>query len=259
MTDPRIAAVEDNLLAFVETMLALPRFTRSPWPDVHAGHTDIAFPLFNTIAGARFAPGTEARRTREVLDDYLARGLPFLWWTTPSTSSPDLERVLTEAGLLREDTPGMHVALDGPVPTDVPPGVELREVSVGEEPEPFLSTLLAAFGMPDELLGAWRGVLQDFDGPRVVHVLASADGVPAATGTAWLTGSTVGLYNIATLPAFRGGGIGRAVTTRLMDLGAERGAAEAVLHASEMGRPVYERLGFVEVCTVPQFVWVPRH
>ena len=42
-----------------------------------------------------------------------------------------------------------------------------------------------------------------------------------------------------------------------MDLGRERGCTHAVLHASDLGRPVYERLGFVEVCQVPQYVWLP--
>ena len=42
-----------------------------------------------------------------------------------------------------------------------------------------------------------------------------------------------------------------------MNLARERGCTHAVLHASEMGLPVYERLGFVEVCRVPQFVWAP--
>ncbi len=258
MTDPRIASVEDNLLAFVAALVALPRFTREPWDDVDAGHTDVPFPLFNTIAGARFAPGTEGRRARAVVGRYVARGLPFLWWTTPSTSSPDLERVLLEAGMVREDVPGMHVALDAPLAPALPAGVELREVDVVQEPDAFLTTLLEAFGIPLELRDEWAALLAAFADDRLVNLLATVDGVPAATGTAWLTGSTVGLYNIATLPAFRGRGIGAALTARLMDLGAERGATEAVLHATELGRPVYERLGFVAVCDVPQFFWFPQ-
>ena len=152
----------------------------------------------------------------------------------------------------------MHVTLGGPIGEPLPRGVELLEVDVREETEPFLTTLLEAFGMPPELHEHWATVLRAVDSAALVNVLATLDGRPVATGTGWLTGSTLGLYNIATLPDARGRGIGRAVTARLMDLGAERGSAEAVLHASEEGRPVYERLGFVEVCTVPQHVWLPH-
>ena len=35
----------------------------------------------------------------------------------------------------------------------------------------------------------------------------------------------------------------------------DRGAEAA--RAIDALRPVYERMGFVEVCTVPQFVWIP--
>jgi GNAT superfamily N-acetyltransferase len=90
-----------------------------------------------------------------------------------------------------------------------------------------------------------------------VHVLALVDGQAVAGGSVWITGRTAGLYNISTLEAGRGRGLGHAVTAELMNLARERGCTHAVLHASEMGRPVYERLGFVEVCRVPQFVWMP--
>ena len=100
-------------------------------------------------------------------------------------------------------------------------------------------------------------LLAGFSDGRLVNVIATLDGLPVATGCAWLNGTTVGLYNIATLKEPRGRGLGYAVTARLMDLGRERGCTDAVLHASEMGRPVYERLGFTHVCDVPQYVWVP--
>lgn len=257
MADPRIPPVEDNLLSFMAAMVALPPLVREPWDDVHAAHSEIAFPLFNPVFGARFEPGSETRRTREVVAAYVARGLPFLWWITPSTTSPELEAVLTGAGLHREDIPGMHAALEGPAARLLPRGVELTEVAVQDEVEPYLTTFFEGFGIPSELHDAWAGMLLAFEAPGMVSVLATVDGLPAATGTAWLTGSTVGLYNITTLPHFRGRGVGHAVTTRLMDLGAERGAAEAVLHASDVGRPLYERLGFVEVCQVPQYAWLP--
>ena len=258
MTDPRIAAVEDNLLAFMAALVVLPPLVREPWEDVRR-----VTPTWRSRCSTRSrAPASHRaprpERTREVVAAYVDRGLPFLWWTTPSTTSPELEEVLAGAGLQREDTPGMHVTLGGPIGEPLPRGVELLEVDVREETEPFLTTLLEAFGMPPELHEHWATVLRAVDGAALVNVLATLDGRPVATGTGWLTGSTLGLYNIATLPDARGRGIGRAVTARLMDLGAERGSAEAVLHASEEGRPVYERLGFVEVCTVPQHVWLPH-
>jgi len=47
------------------------------------------------------------------------------------------------------------------------------------------------------------------------------------------------------------------MTAALMNVGVEAGCTHAILHATELGRPVYERLGFEEVCQTPQWVWMP--
>ncbi len=254
MDDPRIAAVEDNLIAFFEGVADLPQFRRLPDDDVVAYSSDVAFPLFNAVVGARFQPGHEAERVREVLAPYLDRGLPFLWWTTPSHSSPAMLEVLAGAGMQREEVPGMHVSLDGPLPAP-PAGVDLAVV--GGDHRPLVDTMTAGFGFPDDLVAPMAELFATFPAANLVNVLASVDGEPAGCGTAYLSGDTVGLYNIATLDRFRGRGIGRAVTAALMGHGRDRDCTQAILHASEIGRPVYERLGFVEVCGVPEYAWVP--
>ena len=257
MTDPRVAPVEDNLLSFMEALARQPRFELEPGDDVMAAYSDVAFPLFNPVSGARFAHAVAGERTRELVASYVGRGLPFLWWLTPSTTSPELEAVLADAGMARDNTPGMHTPLGAPVTPALPDGVELVEVVTSRQPHPFIDTMLEGFGMPRDLIAEFTTVLGSFDDRDLINVLATLDGRPVATGAAWVTGSTVGLYNITTLPEVRGRGLGYAVTARLMDLGRDRGCTEAVLHASEQGRPVYERLGFGYVCDVPQYVWAP--
>ena len=62
----------------------------------------------------------------------------------------------------------------------------------------------------------------------------------------------VGVYNIAVAPAARGRGLGRAITERVVADGIAAGADAAYLHASDLGRPLYESMGFrlVETWTV---------
>ncbi len=80
----------------------------------------------------------------------------------------------------------------------------------------------------------------------------SADG-PCAVGLGAFHRGHVGVFNIATPPAHRRLGHGRAVTARLVADGAAAGAHTAYLQASEMGYPVYERLGFTTVETWPSY------
>lgn len=69
------------------------------------------------------------------------------------------------------------------------------------------------------------------------------DGRPVACAASFLTGTTVGIYTVGTLEAVRGRGYGSAVTIAAMtDTAAP--ASIAILQASQMGRPVYERLSF---------------
>ena len=251
MTDSRIAPVEDNLLAFFAAAGGAAVLRRDADDDVTAIRSDVPFPLFNVVSGARF--GAEAAtRAGELADSYVAAGLPWMWWLTPSTTSIAIEDVLEARGLARGDVPGMYCDLEG-----TPAGRELPGVSLSARPDDsaFIDVMLGGFGIPELFREPLTVVMEQF--PDVINVLASLDGRPVACGTAYLTGATAGLYNIATLEEARGRGIGYALTVELMARSRSAGATHAVLHASESGRAVYERAGFAEVCAVPQYVWAP--
>ena len=71
-----------------------------------------------------------------------------------------------------------------------------------------------------------------------------AEGAPVVSGLGWRTGRTIGVYAISTIPAARRRGYGAAMTARVVTDGSAAGCDVAVLQASEVGRPIYERLGF---------------
>jgi ribosomal protein S18 acetylase RimI-like enzyme len=70
------------------------------------------------------------------------------------------------------------------------------------------------------------------------------NGKAVATCSLFVTGRVAGIFNVSTLPEARGRGIGEAITWHAVHAGAERGALIASLQASEMGRPIYQRMGF---------------
>lgn len=257
MTDARTAAVEHSLDSFAEALARSPLLTRGEEPDVLTYYCEKPFPMLNVIAAARFAPGAVERRAREVAKTFLDRGLPFMWWSTPSGHADELRPILTGLGMHCEEVPGMCADLDGPVDLLVPDGVDLRPVSRGEL-DPTVDVTLAGFGIPAEYAEDFRVPLDRMLADGMVQVTAWLDGEPVASGSAWITGETVGLYNITSVERARGRGIGYAVTAALMNAGRELGCTHAVLHASDMGYPVYTRLGFETVCQVPQFVWMPQ-
>lgn len=246
--------MEENLIAQFRLLAGTEHVEALPDDDVVAFTRDLAFPLFNAICGARFAAGSEARRTAELVDGYVARGLPFLWWATPSTMTPETDAVLRDRGIDPRPEPGMHVRLAGPVDTRLRAGVDISLSPVTEE---LVAVMASGFGFPDFVVEPLRLALADFGPDVLFHVVARVDGEAVSTGSVFVTGRTAGVYNIATVESARRQGLGYAVTATLMNLAQRRGCTEAVLMASEMGRPTYERLGFVEVCQTPQYMWVP--
>jgi predicted GNAT family acetyltransferase len=83
--------------------------------------------------------------------------------------------------------------------------------------------------------------------------LGEAGGRAVAASTLVQTGSTAGIYNVATVNAFRRRGIGEAMTWHCVSYGLDSGCSLAVLQASSMGRPVYERMGFRTVAPYRTF------
>jgi len=253
-----VAPVEDNLAAFHRVLTTLPWVTVERHADVTAFRSGLPHPFFNGVFGARFAPGTEPERAAAAAAPFLEQGLPFLWWCGPSTWSEALDSALARLGMQREDAPGMHVPLTGGVPDAPPvPGLEIALDATAGAGD-VARVMCEGFEIPDELSWAVHDLIT-LDPGHVVNAMATLDGEQVACGTLWVTGRTAGIYNIATLPAARGRGIGYAVTAALMREGRDRGCLESILHASPMGLPVYRRLGFVEVCRMPQYVWVPDH
>lgn len=62
-----------------------------------------------------------------------------------------------------------------------------------------------------------------------------------------------GVYSVGVVEAFRRRGIGEAMTRAVLRAGREAGCRVAVLQSSEMGRPLYERMGFETVVTYHHF------
>jgi len=76
---------------------------------------------------------------------------------------------------------------------------------------------------------------------KVVH-----DEVIAGTGSIIFNNGTSWLSNIIVRPEYREHGIGSAVTERLLEVSREMECPSCLLMATEAGRRLYDRLGFVE-------------
>ena len=76
-------------------------------------------------------------------------------------------------------------------------------------------------------------------------VVAEADGDLAGVAAGALFGGTGWIGGVGVAPDHRRAGLGAALTQSIIEFLEARGATTILLHATALGRPVYERLGFV--------------
>jgi ribosomal protein S18 acetylase RimI-like enzyme len=92
-----------------------------------------------------------------------------------------------------------------------------------------------------------------------MRLVAYVDGRPAGKLFLNLIGlpETSAVYGVAVSPEARGQGIAGAMMDKAMAEAKRLGARRMVLHSSMMGRPLYQKLGFVEQCSFPVYATAP--
>jgi GNAT superfamily N-acetyltransferase len=213
-------------------------------------------PLFNPVyvVGDVADPKIAVAAVRE---HYAGLGLPFVLVFREAVA-PGLAEACAEAGLTEHWQ--MPLMVLDPIPEHgqeepLPDGFEV--VVVDEHNVAAYGDVLAgAFGMPRDLVDLVLG-------PDLVRIpgftgfLGLLDGRPVASSGVYESEDTAGVYNVGTLEAARGRGIGAAITWAAARHGLATGRRRSVLQASQMGEPVYERMGYVTPARYRQFEAAP--
>jgi ribosomal protein S18 acetylase RimI-like enzyme len=121
--------------------------------------------------------------------------------------------------------------------------IEIRLANDAETLEDFAKVVAVGFGASLEMTRA-LAASGTLGLPDQEFYVGYVDGRCMATSTLALSHRVAGVYNVATLPEGRRRGFGEAMTAHSVRRGAAGGALIASLQASEMGRPIYERMGF---------------
>lgn len=191
-------------------------------------------------------------------------GLPWTWWDPPEA----IEQLLLAAGLrLASRDTGMAADLAlVPGSIEAPVGLTVERVrddagalewrlafhATNERP-------VEAPATPDQEAAVLRGFAPaGYDeGEPLQLYLARLVGAPVAVSQLFLGAGVAGIYCVGTLPQARRQGIGAAVTHAALVDARALGYNLAVLGASELGEPVYRRLGFAVCGGLTEYVWEP--
>ncbi|MPY95514.1 MAG: N-acetyltransferase [Acidimicrobiia bacterium] len=164
--------------------------------------------------------------------------LLFSAWPTPDLSGAGFGRVGHPPLMFRPAGPVAHEPVEGlelVEVADAPTALDWERTLVHGYPEPGLQPYVPGCFLPERALAApgWR------------HWVAYLDGEPVATSSAYVAPHHGRVDLISTVEAARGRGVGRAVT-----VAATLAAPElpAMLISSDLGRNVYDRLGYLPLC-----------
>jgi GNAT superfamily N-acetyltransferase len=192
-----------------------------------------------------------------------AHGVPASWHVGPSMRPPDLgERLVAHGFEYGGDDIGMAMdlfALPAAVPTPADFVVERVRDEVGLTA--WVGTLGSGFG-EGPVEAEWVGEMYrrsglGEEGPWR-HYLGLLDGEPVATATSFFGAGVAGIYFVFTVERARRMGIGAGITVAALREAKDLGFSLGVLGSSEMGYPVYQRLGFQEYCRIRLFEWRPK-
>lgn len=259
---PDPADVMDALSAYqAELNRRIPGFDGLVAPDVVLASIGLPVARANSANAARFTATSADARIGDVIAWFEARGLPFAWHAGPADRPDDLRRRLVDRGFVLgpDEMPGMVARLDALPGIEMPAGATLERVGDLPTFREWLDVVVAGFGMPAMMGEAFMRFGGLGFGPGMPELLlARLDGRPVAVALAAVAGGGLIISNVTTLPDARGRGLGRAVTLAAMHHGAAAGVPVAVLQATEMGRGIYQRLGFEDFGWYGTLTWEGR-
>jgi hypothetical protein len=171
------------------------------------------------------------------------RNLPWVLYAAGSIARA-LEPYAQSAGLKRSyPEPGMFLlpedARRGP---DIP-GLGIEVVRDRRSMDVFRATAARGFGGTEDGFAIWANP-QLLDTPGLRFYLGWLNGEAVATSCVYALHGIATINMVSTIESRRRMGVGEAMTWRAVHDGLDDGCAAAFLHASEMGHPVYQRMGF---------------
>ncbi len=252
------AAIEENLFALFRATTALPDSELVEDEQFSYHDTPMPSPLFKGVWRAKLAAAETDSAIEQMIAHYKARNSPLAgWWFNDHPQPPDLvERLIAHGFHLDYVAPGMALDLDTIEQFyRVPNGLTIVEATDEQTLSDWATALYYSYEeyipmpsarvFPDATLalGAnclWRAYLGYWNGQ------------PAATNLVFDGGGVSGLFCIGTIPELRGKGIGAAITLKPLLDSRDLGYRYGVLFASEMGLPMYEKVGFrrvgIDIC-----------
>jgi GNAT superfamily N-acetyltransferase len=222
-------------------------------------HTQIAHPWFNGALSLRAPDETAAQFAGQLIAYFRSRQVDsFSWWCTAEIAISAWRPVLESLGYFYvHETPGMAVDLAGlSMTARQPESFEIHDVDTLAALQEWTRVFIEGYGLSGEFVQPYYKLVASLGlSLPFRYYLGFLGGKAVAASTLFLGAGVAGIYNVATIQEARGRGLGGALTVYPLLQARQMGYQAGILQSSEMGYPVYQRLGFRKVCDVEHFIW----
>lgn len=181
-------------------------------------------------------------RLNELIEPFRHSSAPYAVQILSERRTPSLEGIFTRARFAEMLCDPLMICegeLDLP---DLNPDVRVTFVQTNEEREMYSSSVMEGFDMAGTVAGEFLETILAM--PEAHHVIAWHCDDLAGAGSLLLTGGVAGVYNVTTLPFARRRGVAVAIMDALHRRALEAGYPGTALASSQMGIPLYKRLGY---------------
>jgi GNAT superfamily N-acetyltransferase len=216
-----------------------------------AGRTEGFMTLYRSDVPHRMYNGVlrvHSGHVENLLDEVRPRlaGVPWTWWVGPD-SRDDLAKELLANGASQFATlPMMAVELDRVIDTDGPSDLHIAEVKELEVLQEWVQVYGLSLGLNAEQAAAVASLeanRPDTAG-EVVRFAGRINGRIVGTSMLLNSHGVAGIHVVTTHEGFRGRGIGTRMTAAALCAGRDRGLKVGTLQATDLGVPIYHRMGF---------------
>jgi GNAT superfamily N-acetyltransferase len=255
-----IAPVKNNLFAYFRFLGSSTASQQAELPQAYRWFTKIPHPWFNGMLSTSSVTGSTAKLIKETISYFASHKVPsFSWWLAPDISAGEWSEDLLPHGFhFSQDTPGMAIDLSNLPSIELSSNnLTIQTVSHLAELQVWSQTFFQGYELPIEFAQNYFEIISPLGlSLPVRYYLGYQNGQPVAVSTLFLAAGVAGIYNVATLPAARGKGLGTALTMAPLLDARLAGYKVGVLQSSAKGYGVYQRMGFRQVCTMDCFYWI---
>ena len=206
----------------------------------------------NRIFMANFNESNASTRIEQVISRIKELNISTSWYITPQSRPANLQNLLKDHGFTyQENWKSMAIDLKiVPESFSIPEDMEIKEILNLEDLKIWADVLVESFEFPKIAVSYKKYFIKPgIKNLNFQYYLGILNGKPVASAVLFEGEGAAGLFYIGTIPEARRKGIALAMVYYLLNEAKNKGYNISILNASELGYPLYKKIGFKEYYT----------